>query len=182
MVGFDDCIRIGTIVKPIGTEEAFSVSLLHTHHLKELKMESVFVAINGNLIPFFISSLSFHKGNKAHIFFEDVTSPHIKEELIGKDLYLLQEQVALPEEPDEDYPLDLLVGFTVKQLQTENTTIGEVVAVDETAAHPILVISSQQQGEEILLPAIPEFVKKINREKSVIFITPPPGLLELYNA
>jgi 16S rRNA processing protein RimM len=54
-----------------------------------------------------------------------------------------------------------------------------VLARVEPAGQELWIITGVR-GNEILLPAVPEFVNSIDARRGVIRVSPPPGLLELY--
>ena len=79
--------------------------------------------------------------------------------------------------PGEIYLADL-PGFSVILAQT-GETIGQLAAVDLSSGQEIWRIVTPQ-GQEILFPAVPEFVMELNAEARTAHIDPPPGLLEIY--
>ena len=42
------------------------------------------------------------------------------------------------------------------------------------------ILQVNANGKEVLIPAIKEIIKKLDREKSVLSIKAPDGLIELY--
>ncbi|MDR2825427.1 MAG: ribosome maturation factor RimM [Deltaproteobacteria bacterium] len=81
--------------------------------------------------------------------------------------------------PGEIYLKDL-PGFKIfVQGDKENLPLGSISQVQDVAGQEIWVISTPD-GQEVLFPAVPEFIVTLSPEKRVALITPPPGLLELY--
>ena len=80
-------------------------------------------------------------------------------------------------DPGEIYLADL-PGFTVTLLDT-GETLGQITAVDLAAGQEIWRITTPE-GKEVLFPAVPQFVAKLDAEARSACIDPPPGLLELY--
>ena len=57
--------------------------------------------------------------------------------------------------------------------------IGVITAVAAPAGQELWTITTPA-GEEVLLPAVPEFVLDIDLTAEIVVIAPPPGLLDLY--
>ena len=58
--------------------------------------------------------------------------------------------------------------------------LGPIVNIYEMPQHPILAI--EYKNNEVLIPAVPDFIVKIDREKRIIEMELPEGLLEIYTA
>jgi 16S rRNA processing protein RimM len=61
----------------------------------------------------------------------------------------------------------------------ENQPLGCISQVQDVAGQEIWVIITPE-GQEVLFPAVPEFIVTLSPEKGFVLIAPPPGLLELY--
>lgn len=98
------------------------------------------------------------------------------EELRGQELLIAAKDLP-PSEKDEPYILDLL-DLPVR-LSANGELIGHLAEVLFPADQELWSILSPE-GQEILFPAVPEYVDDIDLDKGQIFISPPPGLLEIY--
>lgn len=86
----------------------------------------------------------------------------------------------LPELDDDDYYQTDLLGLDVFVTAPDQANyLGELTHIDAPAGQEIWTIITET-GQEILLPAVPEFVSIIDLDDEYIVITPPPGLIELY--
>lgn len=107
---------------------------------------------------------------------EGVADRSAAEMLRGQELLI--DAAHLPEaDPDEPY-LHELFGLSVVL-----TATGESVGVLEDVLFPAgqeLWSIKSAGGHEILFPAVPEFVDRIDIEAGRILITPPQGLFDLY--
>lgn len=82
--------------------------------------------------------------------------------LIGSIIYI--NQADLPVLPRKEYYWHQLIGLEAQSINGEN--LGEVASMLETGANDVLVI---KQGEtEMLIPYMPEVVKKVDLEKNLI--------------
>ena len=68
-------------------------------------------------------------------------------------------------------------GFTAVD-DTNNETIGIVEQVVDNPGHPIIVVFRDEK--EILIPKTEEIFKKIDRKNKTIYLSLPPGLLNIY--
>lgn len=102
---------------------------------------------------------------------EDRTAAEL---LRGQELLIAEAD--FPDADDELYIHDIL-GLPV--LLADGTLVGELEDVLFPAGQEVWTIRAPA-GHEILLPAVPEFVDSIDLEAEEIRITPPRGLLELY--
>lgn len=86
------------------------------------------------------------------------------------------EREALPKtKKDEFYVVDL-VGFRVETVA--GAVVGELAGFDPGGGSGLLVVVAGD-GRRHLIPAVPEFVVRVERERKTIVIDPPEGLLEL---
>lgn len=98
------------------------------------------------------------------IEFEEITSVNEAKKLLESKIYVRREQLGEISE-DEFYLVDLI---NMNVVTSEGENIGKVTDVFSTAAHDIYVVN---EGEnEIMIPAVDEFVKEVNFEKRVIIV------------
>ena len=105
---------------------------------------------------------------------EGVESREQAEEL--RNTELLVEVADLPEleDPDDFYDHQL-VGLAVRL--TDDTTIGEVVAVRHEGAD--LLVVRRTEGGELLVPFVAAIVPTVDLAAGEVVVDPPEGLLEL---
>lgn len=89
---------------------------------------------------------------------------------------LARERDLPPRDEDEIDPEDLL-GLPV--VDADGVPVGVLDDIRDVAGQELWFIRDHA-GNEILLPAVNEFVVDIDLENGVIVIDPPDGLLELY--
>ncbi len=84
----------------------------------------------------------------------------------------------LPQIEGPEIYLHDLMGLRVV-LHDTGDELGSIVAVDTSSGQELWGIATVD-GYEILLPAVPEFVREIDIKHGLVRISPPEGLLELY--
>ena len=137
------------------------------------KLESIFLEINGLLVPFFVDKQSWQKDLTKIISFKNATEKMV-EQTVGKDVYLPLS--TLPELTGKQFYYHEIIGFN---LFDENQTLfGEIKSVnDQTAQHYFVL---DLQGKEIVVPMIKDWIMEVNREEKSITMQLPEGLLEVF--
>lgn len=171
-MGFDECYQLGNVVKTHGLrgELVFFLDVDFPEEYQEL--ESVFIDINGKLVPFFIESLHL-QGNKAIVALEEIESIEDAEPLVGKPTYLPLKN--LPTLPDGKYYYHQLVDFSVYEA---DRLIGKVTEIFEMPTNYLMGVD--HQGKEVLIPIEDEIVRSVDLHTQTIHVDLPDGLLELY--
>lgn len=160
---------------------------INTHGLKgELKIESwsdfdeirytpgnkIYIGRNDEMQAFTVKSYRPHKGY-ALVAFEELPDINAAERFKGCVLYVdAADRHALGE---GEYYFDELIGLMVED--EDGRHIGEVIAVEETNGAQDNLRVAREGNSDVLIPNIPEFVKKVDTEVKVITIHVVPGLL-----
>jgi 16S rRNA processing protein RimM len=169
--------ELGKIIRPHGFKG--SVKIKFTHPAIELIEipESVFIDLNNNLIPFFFTQFNPHVNGFAIVSFDDLETEQEAKDISGKLVYLPQELEPVPQ-GDEFYN-DELIGFTV--IDKNHGNIGVLHNVMEAPAQDIFEIN-HSSGKEIMIPVLGNFIMEIDRDKKVLKVEAPEGLIEFYLA
>ena len=169
----DSCFELGKIIKPHGLQGELQIHLDVDEPNSYKNLESVFVEIQDNLVPFFVESLSLNK-NKGIIAFEDVESIEEAEKLRNHTLHLPLS--LLPKLPDGKFYYHEVIGYIV--VDKELGKLGTVESILTGKAQDLVEMS--YQGKEILIPLIDEIVINANHEEKTLNVQLPEGLLDLY--
>jgi 16S rRNA processing protein RimM len=138
-------------------------------------LEAVFIDIHGELIPFVINGLQFKAGsNTAYVSLEDVTDEEQASALVNCNLYLPVS--FLPPLTGNKFYYHEVIGFTV--IDKNFGQLGKITSVNDNG--PQALISIEHSKKEILIPVSDEIIKKVDREKKVIEVETPEGLIEIY--
>ena len=170
----EDCFFLGKIVKKYSFKGELLVTLDTDEPEMYTEMESVFVELHHNLVPFFIESISLHKSRMLRIQFEDVYSEEDADALLGSDLYLPLD--LLPPLEGNKFYFHEIIGFTIKDLK--HGDVGTLTAVNDQTAQDLFVIDAN--GTEVLIPINDAFIKEVNRDQQFILLDTPEGLSDLY--
>ncbi len=169
-----DCFYLGKIVKKYSFKGEVIIKLDTDEPELYKNMESVFVELGNNLIPFFIENSSLNKGMMLRVKFEGVNSEQDAEAIIKSGVYL--SLISLPELTGNKFYYHEVIGFKIVDINFGK--VGTLTSINDTAAQPLFEIN--MGNTEIFIPVIDDFIKKINREKQIIEVQTPKGLIDLY--
>lgn len=170
----EDCFYLGKIVKKHSFKGEVVIKLDTDEPELYKEMESVFVDLGNNLVPFFIDKSSLHKGNQLRVQFEDVYSEEDADAILKAEIYLPLS--LLPKLSGNKFYYHEVIGFEV--IDAEHGQIGKIRSINDSAAQPLFEI--EKESKEILIPMVDNFITEVNREAKTIHITTPPGLVSLY--
>ena len=111
------------------------------------------------------------QGNVILLRLDGVTDMDAARAQVGRTYYLAKADAKLPR---GRYFIDDLLGCDVVDADTDRV-YGQLTNVDRPAAQDIYTVTDGA-GEEHMLPAVPEFVKKIDIDARKIFMTPIEGM------
>ena len=111
------------------------------------------------------------QGNVILLRLDGVTDMDAARAQVGRTYYLAKADAKLPR---GRYFIDDLLGCDVVDADTDRI-YGQLTNVDRPAAQDIYTVTDGA-GEEHMLPAVPEFVKKIDIDARKIFVTPIEGM------
>ena len=169
-----DCFYLGKIVKKYSFKGELLVKLDTDEPEIFKNLESVFISLRNNLIPFFVDSCKLHKSQLLRIKFEDVDSEEDAEALLKSDLYLPLS--ILPTLSGNKFYYHEVTGFTI--IDENFGEVGVIDNINDTGAQELFVID--RDGIEILIPVNDQFIKKVDRDKKQILVNTPEGLIDLY--
>jgi len=169
-----DCFYLGKIVRKHSFKGEVVIKLDTDEPQLYTNMDAVFVDLPTNFLPFFIEKSLLQKGNQLRVKFEDISTEQDAESILKSDVYLPLN--LLPKLTGNKFYYHEVIGFTIEDIHYGN--VGTLTGINDSTAQPLFEI---QQGEiEILIPMIDDFIKKVDREKKVIIIQVPEGLIEMY--
>ena len=138
------------------------------------QMESVFVELGKNLVPFFIEESRLHKSSLLRVSFEDVDDEAAADHLIGKGVYL--PLTMLPQLTGNQFYYHEVIGFTL--MDTQHGAIGIIEAVNDSSSQ--VLFEAGKDGKQLLIPVTDDIIKKVDRQAKTIYVETPEGLVDLY--
>ena len=168
------CFYLGKIVSKYSFKGEVLVKLDTDEPELYENMESVFVSLGNNLVPFFIEKCSLHKSNLLRIDFEEVKSENEADRIMGSELYL--PLTFLPKLTGDKFYFHEVIGFTV--IDTVHGDIGIIKSINDATSQALFEVD--KDGKDLLIPINDEIITKVDRENKTVFVSTPEGLVELY--
>jgi len=173
MIRKEDSLLLGTITKPHGTKGSLLLWLRNIKAEDIKKWESVFVEIDGLLVPFFIESFKENATDSLILKFEGVLSETEAKTFAGKDVYVEAGHVKKKRHSDPKLPV--LKGFKV--IDETFGFIGIAGEIADIEHNPLLIVNNEKK--EFLIPVHEDIILAIDKKTKEIRIHAPEGLLDL---
>lgn len=135
--------------------------------------EPIFLEFDGYMVPFFIVEDSYKNlGSKGEtICLDTINSKEKAFELIGKEIYVSQENFITIEDEDsqeEEFPF---IGY--RAIDNNNQELGTIVDVELIPSNPLILLDN-----DLMLPVnAVEIIKQDDENKILTFVL-PDGLVE----
>ena len=169
-----DCFYLGKIAKKFSFKGEVLVYLDTDEPEMYEDLESMFVEINGHLVPFFIDNAILHKNKFLRVHFEDIDSEDEADKVSGSEVYLPLSM--LPKLEGDKFYYHEIIGFEVQDQRLG--FIGNITGVNDSNVQALFEID--YKDTQILVPMIDEFIVKLDRENKTIHLNTPEGLVDLY--
>lgn len=190
-----ECIEIGIVGPPHGVKGEFKVQPLTdwpeerlgqkgTRYIKAPESTYHMARLQGsqNLqkVTLMRGRASVYKGREVWIVkLKGINTPEEAQTIHGHTL-LVHESVRDELDDEDEFYIQQLIGLRV-ELLTNNDVVGTVVDImDGTGTHDVLCVEHANTDATILLPFAKEIVPVVDITQGVLQITPPEGLLEMY--
>ncbi|WBX72513.1 ribosome maturation factor RimM [Tenacibaculum retecalamus] len=170
----EDCFYLGKIVKKHSFKGEVVIKLDTDEPDLYENLESVFVDLGNNLVPFFIEKSSLSKSTMFRVKFEDVDTEQDADAIMRAGIYLPLN--LLPKLTGNKFYYHEVIGFTI--IDKNYGEVGTLAYINDKAAQPLFEI--ENGDTEIFIPMIDDFIKKVDREHKTIEVETPKGLIELY--
>ena len=166
-------IKIGRIVSSVALRG--EVKVYHYSDYKERfeELESILVDNGKSFNEYEIEGIRYQK-NMAILKLKGVDDRNKADSLNQKDIYILENQ--LRELPEGTYYVKDLIGCSVIHSET-GEDLGRIIDVIQNTAQDIYEIKNAA-GKEFLIPAVAQFVKKIDINNKTVIVNLIPGLIE----
>jgi len=169
----EDCFRIGTILKTRGLKGELQL-YIDFENLADINIASVFIDMQGKMIPYFVESIKYPQKGIAYLYVEDIDTIEKATPLVKKDVYLTNK--LKPKKKKSEFTLKDLIGFTA--IDENEGELGKISAINEFPQQLIATVT--YKGCEVLFPLNEEIIKGIDVVKSMVLVDLPEGLLDIY--
>lgn len=174
-MNMNDYHYLGYISKAIGFEGSLLIFFEAVDPSIFNDVQAFFVLIDGKPVPFFIEEISFRGSAKeAVVDFQDITSTEKARHLCNRKIYLPAS--IMPKNIKKQNKINELIGF--KAFASNGCFLGTIADLLEYPGNPVFSIIKEKN--EILIPAADDLILNINYDQKTITLSPPDGLLDLY--
>jgi len=170
----EDCFYLGKIVSKYSFKGEVLVKIDTDEPELYDTMESVFVALRNNLVPFFITKCRLHKSQLLRIDFEEVNSEDDADKVMGSELYLPLS--FLPKLTGNKFYFHEVIGFKVED--DVHGDIGNIQSINDTTSQALFEVL--KDDKELLIPINDNIITKVDRDNQTIHVSTPEGLVDLY--
>ena len=169
----EDCYFLGKITRRHGLQGNVFLKLDTDQPEMYNKLDSIFIEINGLLVPFFVAKQSWSKGDTLIISYKNSTEALV-DQTIGRDVFMPLS--TLPKLTGNKFYYHEVIGFEIRE--EDGKTCGNIVSVnDQTAQHYFIL---DLAGKEIIIPIIKDWILELNREEKYLKMQLPEGLMDVF--
>ncbi len=169
----EDCFYLGKIARKYSFKGEVILKMDTDEPDIYENLDAVFIDLGKNLLPFFIEKSLLQKGNQLRIQFEDVTNEADADVILKSDVYLPLN--LLPKLEGDKFYFHEIIGFDLEDVIFG--IVGKITSINDKTAQDLFVI--EKDGNEILIPMIDDFIKKIDRKNKKVIVETPEGLIEM---
>jgi 16S rRNA processing protein RimM len=175
MIDLSDCLVLGALTKTHGIRGQVILRLNNLSFEDIIKMESVFIEIDGLPVPFFIDEYSERNPESLILTIGDIYTENQAKALINKRVFVrtktIKKTILLPNKAST------YIGYIViDEKYGELGILDEVIEIKQNPLYKIL-----KGKREILIPVQPEFILNIDTTIKTILVNIPLGLTDLFD-
>jgi len=173
MIRKEDNLLLGTIARTHGTKGSVLLRLRNIKPEEIKNRDSVFVDIDGLLVPFFIVEFKANSDSSVIVKFDDIDSEQSARIFSGSEVYVAPAQIKRNKKQPDIIPS--VIGYRV--IDKKHGFIGIAGARTGVSGNPLLEV--KLEGKVYLVPVHEDIFLEINDNTREILIDTPEGLLEI---
>ena len=187
MINRDELVQIGQFGKPHGIKGEISIVIADSIHHTQLTIRHphfLICEIDGILVPFRVENYRIVSNSTAYIQLKNINSDKEARILANKEVFSPKKNVKKNIE-DDSFTWDYFIGFTLTDERIGK--IGRIVDVDTTTINTLFIVERENvitgltrnplTTEEILIPAVEEFILRIDENREELVVALPEGLV-----
>ena len=128
--------------------------------------------IDGIFVPFHIKNCRYVSDTTAYIQLKNINSDQQARRLVHKEVFFPKKYIS-ENTGNDSFTWDQFIGFSI--IDELHGKIGRIVDVDTTTINTLFVI--ENDVEEILIPAVEEFIIRIDEVQEELYVVLPEGLV-----
>ena len=184
MINREDLVRIGQLRKPHGTKgeimfvmagSTFTnvIAGLTRNPLTDHNCPFLILELDNIFVPFHIENHRIISDSTSYIQLKNINSEQQARKFSHKEVYYPKKYIR-EETENDSFTWDYFIGFTL--IDEHHGEIGCIVDVDTTTINTLFIV--EKAGDEILIPAVEEFIVLIDEDNKELSVKLPEGLIE----
>jgi len=169
----EECYLLGKIIRKHGLSGDVVLKMDTDQPELYTKMESMFIEIDGLLVPYFVGRISPYKGDSLILSIKN-SDDILVNKIIGKFVY--QPLSSLPKLSGKNFYYHEILGFEVKDLF--DTSYGIICRVNDQTPQHYFVLTLDEK--EVIIPIVKEWISNVDRTEKIIKMQLPDGLLDIF--
>lgn len=164
-------LEIGQIVNTFGIKGMVKVKPFTDNIERFNNLEKIYIKNKSGQTEYKIQEVKYHK-NMVLIKFEGIENPE-QADLLRNSYLIVDRETEEPLEPGRYYIVDM-IGLDV--FTDDNEYLGKLEDIYNTGSNDIYVVKNEL-GKQVLLPAIEDVIKNIDRDNKKVIVHLIPGLV-----
>jgi 16S rRNA processing protein RimM len=169
----ETCLLLGSITKFNRKTGQLTISISRHSAEAFADLKTLFVEIDGGLVPFFVEQQSGSGSGKLRIWLQDYNTPETAQQLIGYSVFIADADRPVTR-PDQLFE-HKLTDYTI--VDKTAGTVGKINDLIESTEQ--LLLQVDHNGSEVLIPFVEDFIVKIDKRKKILYLDLPEGLIDL---
>lgn len=165
-------VQIAILGKTKGIEGAVRVKVKDQFLEQVVSQEFLFVDINGSKVPMAVEG--FDTAGGLFVYFEGLETKEQAARVVGRGVYVPEDQFVPVEEPDSQLRFNYMTGYTIV---SGDLTVGVIKEVREFPQQEIAVVI--RGSDEIMIPLHEDLIRQEDRDKRLVEMELPEGLLDI---
>ena len=169
----EDCYFLGKITRTHGLQGNVVLKLDTDQPEMYNKLDSIFVEVNGLLVPFFVEKQQWQKSDTKIMTFKN-SSEALVEQSVGKNVFLPLS--TLPPLSGKKFYYHEVIGYEIRE--EDGKSCGIIESINDQTAQNYFILNLA--GKQIIIPLIKDWILEVNREEKFIKMVLPDGLMDVF--
>tara|TARA_B100001094_G_scaffold114682_1_gene110636 strand:- start:225 stop:740 length:516 start_codon:yes stop_codon:yes gene_type:complete len=171
-MNIQDCYYLGEIVSKFSFKGEVLLKL-DSDEIDLKKIKTIFLSINGSIVPYSVDNIKLHKSSLLRIKLENIDSEEKANKILKIKTYLPIKD--LPKLNGNKFYYHEIINFTVLDLNLGK--IGKVEKINDQTLQPIIIVDNGKR--KIMIPLVDDFLIDLDRNKKTLTFDLPEGLTTL---
>jgi len=171
MITRSELVQIGQFKKPHGIKGEITFTFTNDSFI-EIDRPFFVCEIDGIFVPFLVTEYRIISDSTAYIQLKNIDSEQKVRFLSNKPVFFPRKQM-INDVEKKSFSWDSFTGFTV--IDKSLGKIGTIVEIDKTTVNTLFIV--ENGDKEILIPAVKEFIVRIDEERGELVLELPEGLV-----